>query len=413
MGVGTEGGGLGVSARDNLADSPQRPSVLPIIERYGGKRGQQALALAAAVQLTAPAVKWVQEKRKREDFTIVVAGTDSVYPELHEWVLARIPAQERKALILDTSREEPHVQLRYDGTRVQQVVIDGHKIEVEVQREDLPGGRERLPENWRRLMEKVSFKATTPAGRDAVVRMIEGLADTRYAEAGPPPLLMPSRWGGEWINRSDLPPRTLESVVLKAGQLERLVADLGNFLDAESDYGRLCQSWHRAYLFHGQPGTGKTSVARALAHHFGLRVYYLPLGDMETDGNLMSLISSVNPRSVLLIEDIDVYHAATERSEEEGRPSLAAMLNALDGVWTPHGLVTVMTTNNREALDGALIRPGRVDVSEEFTALDSEQAQRLAAFCGMPASSAAPFVGQSPAVLMEAARQSHQTGGTR
>jgi hypothetical protein len=401
----------------------KRPSVLPIIEKYGGKHGQRLLAAAATLQLAMPVVKWAQSKREKEDYTITVAGTDDIYPLLHEWVLERIPENDRKALICDTNREDsrvvrtvgtprkpPSIRLRYDGSRTQTVTLEGHKIDVSVSRDDIPGGRENLPENWRRFLEKVTFVSKSPAGRDAVVRVLEGLTASAYAQEKAPSLLMPARWGGEWSRRDDLPPRTLESVVLKEGQLDRLVSDLGRFIAGEAGYGKLSQPWHRGYLFHGSAGTGKTSVARALANHFDLPVHYLPLGDLERDADLMGLVGSIRPRSVLLIEDIDVYHAAIDRDDDSPKASLAGMLNALDGVWTPHGLVTVLTTNHVEALDDALIRAGRVDVSEEFTVLDLDQAKRLTAFCGT-ALDVKSFVGRSPAELIELARQ--QIGGER
>jgi SpoVK/Ycf46/Vps4 family AAA+-type ATPase len=204
--------------------------------------------------------------------------------------------------------------------------------------------------------------------------------------------------------------QTLESVVLKDRQLERLTRDLEMFLAAEDDYNRLCQPWHRGYLFHGAPGTGKTSVARALANHFGMPTYYLPLGDLATDADLMGLVGAIEPRSVLLLEDVDVFHASKERSDEPEKTSVAAMLNALDGVWTPHGLVTIMTTNDRAALDSALIRAGRIDVDEEFTPLDREQAERLAHWFDGSQVDPARFDGQSPASMIEALRQ-HATEG--
>lgn len=403
--------------------TPAAGPALAIIDRYGGRHGQRVLAAAATVQLAWPAVKWARDKARKEDYTITVAGTDDLYPALHEWVLERIPANARKAMIADSdegnadgfvalrSHDEPapvrRVRLRYDGSRTQTVNLDGHKIDVAVAREDLPGGRERLPANWRRLMEKITFTAKSPAGRDAIVRMLERLAENTYARKRPPSLLIPSRWGGEWTRRDDLPPRTLDSVVLKDGQRERVVSDLAAFLAAEDDYGRLSQPWHRGYLFHGEPGTGKTSIARALANHFDLPVYYLPLGDLERDADLMALVGAIRAKSVLLIEDIDVYHAAVERDDTAGKASLAAMLNALDGVWTPHGLITILTTNHIDQIDDALLRAGRVDATEEFTVLDHDQARRLAQFCGLSNFEfvARTFDGRSPAELVESARQ--------
>jgi chaperone BCS1 len=75
---------------------------------------------------------------------------------------------------------------------------------------------------------------------------------------------------------------------------------------------------------------------------------------------------------MLLLEDVDILQAATTRQEEQGRTSLSGLLNALDGVSTPHGLITVLTTNDMTKLDPALIRPGRVDRIEEIGHLDDD-----------------------------------------
>lgn len=402
---------------EKAPDAPAK-AALALLDRYGGTIGKRAIAAAAAWQVASPAIHWARRRRRDKEYTITVGGTDDIYPDLHDWVLARIPAEERRAMLLDTTisrsdktyaesdtgpgdHDRVEVKLRYDGSRIQQVKLDGHKIEVAVSRDDFPGDRANLPNNWRRYLEKITFTCSTLAGRDAVVRMIEGLAETKHAQAPVSPLLIPSRWGGEWQRRSDLKPRELDTVVLKEGQLEGLVADLGRFIEREDEYDRLCQPWHRGYLLHGSPGTGKTSCARALAHHFHMPVYYLPLADLEHDTNLMHLVQGVKPRSMLLLEDVDVYRAATERADETGRVSLAAMLNALDGVWTPHGLVTVLTTNRREDIDEALLRAGRVDVQEEFSPLDTSQARRL---CSVVGGRVHPsdWVGRSPAELMDA-----------
>lgn len=406
-------------------DSPKLDGALiPFLERFGGKRAKQALTVLAAAQLVAPVVQWAWERRsKDEDYTITVAGIDDIYPDLHEWILKRMPQEDRKALIASTSDEDgnlhesckadsdsedeedkPRVRLRYDGSRKHVVTIGGHPVEVCVLKEEMPG-RQNLTENWRLFTEKITFTARTAAGRDAVVDMINELLAEKYRDDEPPALFMPSRWGGGWSRRGDLPPRTLDSVVLKEGQLENLVADLGKFLESEDEYVKFSQPWHRGYLFHGEPGTGKTSVARALANRFDLPTYYLPLGDIEKDKDLTNFVSEIQPKSILLIEDVDVYHAATDREEDKDKVSVAAMLNALDGIWTPHGLITVMTTNDKDELDPALIRAGRVDVDEEFTVLDSYQARRLAEYLGMEVENPDTFVGKSPSEMIENLRR--------
>ena len=49
--------------------------------------------------------------------------------------------------------------------------------------------------------------------------------------------------------------------------------------------------------------------------------------------------------------------AATDRSGV----TLSGLLNVLDGFYAPTGVLFVMTTNHVEALDRALLRPGRID----------------------------------------------------
>lgn len=414
-GVGKAGG------PDNKQPQLFNVAHLPILERYGGRRGKQLLAILAFGQMAAPLVKWAYAKaRVREDFTITVAGEDSIYPDLHEWVLERMPESDRKALIASTvthrkegkvydeegpsvARETASVRLRYDGTRRQKVTVHGHKVEVFIEREEFPG-RTSLPENWRQMMEKITFLSSSPAGRDAIVEMISELVRAKHDVPRPPALFMPSRYGNGWTRRDDLPARTLESVVLKEGQLERLTSDLAAFLAAEDEYTRMSQPWHRGYLLHGAPGTGKTSAARAIANHFGLPTYYLPLGDIDSDTDLMSFVGQIEPRSVLLIEDADAFHTTTDREEMDKKVSIAGMLNALDGIFTPHGLIMVMTTNNRDKLDPALIRAGRVDVDEEFTVLDRQQAGELARLFGMEGN-LLPFIDQSPSEMIRAIRE--------
>eukprot|EP00966_Prymnesium_polylepis_P290925 6718605-Prymnesium_polylepis.1 len=79
-----------------------------------------------------------------------------------------------------------------------------------------------------------------------------------------------------------------------------------------------------------------------------------------TDYALLSAMQSVPKKSVLYFEDIDALFD-THREAKDTRVTFAGLLNALDGVGDPRGTVSFLTTNHKDHLDGALVRPGRVD----------------------------------------------------
>lgn len=388
--------------------------------QYGGKWGKRAITAAALAQIAWPAFKAARDwyHNRNGFYTLTIHGEDMIYADIHAWVMKEMAEEERRSMSASTEitydsddNEIPHIRLGFDGSVEQQIMVAGHAVVVKVNREQLPDRISLSSDNWRLSMEKIVFTTETLDARAAVVEALERVAEEKYKSDEPPALMMPSRWGGGWQKRADLPTRGLDSVVLKAGQLERLSADLGDFLASEDRYVRMSQPWHRGYLFYGPPGTGKTSLARSLATEYDLPTYYLPLGDIAKDSDLMQLVGGIKPRSVLLLEDVDSFHAATDRSDEKDHASVATLLNALDGVWTPHGLITIMTTNNRDALDPALIRAGRIDVDEELSVLDEDQAVRLAARLlpgGLP--DAVSFAGEAPSVLIEHVRNNTEGG---
>ena len=57
--------------------------------------------------------------------------------------------------------------------------------------------------------------------------------------------------------------------------------------------------------------------------------------------------------------------------------TLSGLLNAIDGVFSCHGRILIMTTNHPEVLDEALIRPGRIDGKYLFDNCDKSQIKEL------------------------------------
>ena len=172
-------------------------------------------------------------------------------------------------------------------------------------------------------------------------------------------------------------PRLLESVVLTPGEKERLLDDITKFKSSQKRYRSLGVPYHRGYLFYGPPGTGKTSLVSAIAQTFGMSIYAINLAHFN-DRSLVAAMNEVEQNSVILFEDIDCMKSGDARpnvvgpvSEPQSRAAsakedrngvtLSGLLNALDGFSAPDNVLFIMTSNQIEALDPALLRPGRID----------------------------------------------------
>lgn len=217
------------------------------------------------------------------------------------------------------------------------------------------------------------------AGRRVMEELMEGVV--RHAGARRAhrlSLYTIDRWGEQWHLADSKPRRSLESVVLDEGVARRLHDDIHEFFSRRDWYAQLGIPWRRGYLLHGPPGTGKTSVAYALAGELRLKLCTLSLTNPKlNDHTLADLLQRTPPRSLILIEDVDAFFRERDKQDARIEVSFSGLLNALDGVAAQEGRIVVLTTNHRERLDPALIRPGRIDVEVELGNASTTQLQGL------------------------------------
>jgi hypothetical protein len=397
---------------DSSSDNLLTAMVTKIAGEKMSKRMEHAvLTYALGKALWDIGKKMHREARDKVTYTVTVPSADDAYEALVEHLSLKIPESKKRSITVQTrhdrgisklassyDREDdcvpcsdssaPVMQDRYravafyDGKAEQKMVIEGHKVLVSIEEDtDWHVGSE--GRQVFRKPTKIVFVTYSAEGKDAVLQHIHKIVDSYNVETDvrPPRSYIAGRWGG-WDRQDDLEARTLDTVVLPEGQKERLIEDMSDFLSLRDVYMRYGIPYHRGYLFEGPPGTGKTSLAKGLATHFGLDIYYCPLGDIAEDTNLIQLIANVKAGSIVLFEDIDVLHVAQDREgnddDSPGRSvSLSGLLNALDGVHTPSGLITIMTTNRVEVLDEALIRTGRADMKEHIGYLNDQQLQEI------------------------------------
>jgi chaperone BCS1 len=169
--------------------------------------------------------------------------------------------------------------------------------------------------------------------------------------------------------------RPIESVILPHGVIESLVADMKLFMENELWYQKREIPWRRGYKLYGPPGCGKSSLVAGLASYFEMGVAVLNLNTVFRDSDLVDLLLSQPPRTLLLIEDLD--SAFKERKADETKITFSSFLNAIDGLIAPSGRLLFVTTNHPEKLDTALVRPGRIDVNREITYATEDQARRF------------------------------------
>jgi hypothetical protein len=174
---------------------------------------------------------------------------------------------------------------------------------------------------------------------------------------------------------------------------EPIAINLPENLNLELNYGkdflevdkkikeRLEEKPNGLFMFHGMPGTGKTTYIKYLAGQVKRDFIYIPTTMIEyftSDPNCLHTLIQ-KPNSVIILEDAE---KAILKRLGDGMDSSAvsSLLNLSDGILSDILKTSVIVTYNcpKQDVDDALKRKGRLQMDYEFTALTEEHAKKLA-----------------------------------
>ncbi|WCJ25026.1 P-loop containing nucleoside triphosphate hydrolases superfamily protein [Euphorbia peplus] len=188
----------------------------------------------------------------------------------------------------------------------------------------------------------------------------------------------------EWESTVFKHSATFDTLAMEPERKESIVKDLDLFMQRKKYFQSVGRAWKRGYLLYGPPGTGKSTLVAAMANYLRFHIYDLQLQGVKNDADLRHILTSTTNRSILLVEDVDcstksarsrVDYNSMQDDDGFDQPSyrkrpfdpgvtLSGLLNFIDGLWSSCGdeRIIIFTTNYKERLDPALLRPGRMDV---------------------------------------------------
>ena len=166
--------------------------------------------------------------------------------------------------------------------------------------------------------------------------------------------------------------------------------DIIDFLKNPEKYEKYGARMPKGIILYGEPGTGKTLLAKAVAGEANVPFYALSGSDFVQvyvgvgAARVRSLFKKAKSKgkAVIFIDEIDAIGKARSNNESSSTNSerdqtLNALLTEMSGFGEGEGIVVIAATNRLDMLDKALLRPGRFDRHIEVSLPDVKAREKI------------------------------------